>query len=236
MDYTKLWLDYKPVSKLEGKVFSIINSEKGPIISSILDELETAITVMTGVKPVTFGIDTDYRLRLAFDLDIAPEGYKVIKDGGTFSVRSGGHKGLAYGVFELLRLLRTSELDRDFTYEKSPAMPLRMADHWDNMDGSIERGYSGNSFFFENNRIVINQRTRDYARILASVGMNAVAINNVNVRGEAPFLISGKHRKELIALAEIFSAYGIKLFLSLNFASPVRVGGLETAAPATQPL
>lgn len=231
MDYTKLWLDYKPVSKLEGKVFSIINSEKGPIISSILDELETAITVMTGVKPVTFGIDTDYRLRLAFDLDIAPEGYKVIKDGGTFSVRSGGHKGLAYGVFELLRLLRTSELDRDFTYEKSPAMPLRMADHWDNMDGSIERGYSGNSFFFENNRIVINQRTRDYARILASVGMNAVAINNVNVRGEAPFLISGKHRKELIALAEIFSAYGIKLFLSLNFASPVRVGGLETADP-----
>ena len=211
MDYTKLWLDYKPVSKLEGKVFSIINSEKGPIISSIFDELETALTAITGVKPVTFGIDTDYRLRLAFDPDIAPEGYKVIKDGGTFSVRSGGHKGLAYGVFELLRLMRTSELDRDFTYEKSPAMPLRMADHWDNMDGSIERGYSGNSFFFENNRIVINQRTRDYARILASVGMNAVAINNVNVRGEAPFLISDKHREELIALAEIFSAYGIKL-------------------------
>ena len=63
MDYTKLWLDYKPVSKLEGKVFSIINSEKGPIISSILDELETALTAITGVKPVTFGIDTDYRLR-----------------------------------------------------------------------------------------------------------------------------------------------------------------------------
>ena len=98
MDYTKLWLDYKPVRKLEGKVFSIINSEKGPIISSILDELDTALTAITGVKPVTFGIDTDYRLRLAYDPDISPEGYKVIKDGGTFSVRSGGHKGLLYGT------------------------------------------------------------------------------------------------------------------------------------------
>ena len=181
MDYTKLWLDYKPVRKLEGKVFSIINSEKGPIISSILDELDTALTAITGVKPVTFGIDTDYRLRLAYDPDISPEGYKVIKDGGTFSVRSGGHKGLLYGTFELLRILRTSDFDRDFTYEKSPAMPLRMANHWDNMDGSIERGYSGNSFFFENNRIVINQRTRDYACLISSDGMNSVSYTHLTL-------------------------------------------------------
>lgn len=231
MNYTNLWLGYKPIEWLKNKSFSVKTLETGRIITSILAELDHAITTMTGIKPNSIGIDTDYILRLAIDPEVAKEGYKIIKDGIIFTVRAGGHRGLLYGTFQLLRILHTQPCTKDFTYEKAPAMPIRMFNHWDNMDGSIERGYSGKSFFFENNQIIINERTRDYARFVSSVGINAVAVNNVNVRGEAPNLLTKKHRSKLTCLADIFADYGIKLFLSVNFASPVKVGGLETADP-----
>lgn len=231
MNYTQLWLDYKPVKSLVGKSFSILCLEHGEIIDSILSELNMAIEAMTGSKPSTTGLDTDYVIRIALDEEAPKNGYIVIKDGCILSVRGRDCNALLYGGFELLRQLQIGDLSKDFKLEKAPAMPLRMANHWDNMDGSIERGYSGKSFFFENNRIVINQRTKDYARFLASVGINATVINNVNVRGEAPFLIDKKHRSDLIKLSKVFAAYGVKLYLSINFASPVRVGGLSTADP-----
>lgn len=234
MNYTKLWLDYKPVKSLIGKSFSILCLEQGEIINTILSEITTAVTAMTGLKPSDTGLDTDYIIRIAQDPEAPKNGYIVIKDGCIFTVRARDHSGLLYGSFELLKMLRTANLQKDFKIEKTPAMPLRMANHWDNMDGSIERGYSGRSFFFENNRIVINERTRDYARFLASVGINATAINNVNVRGEAPFLLAKKHRSDLIELSKLFAEYGVKLFISINFASPVRVGGLSTADPLAQ--
>ena len=93
------------------------------------------------------------------------------------------------------------------------------------MDGSIERGYAGSSFFFENDRIVINERTRDYARLAASVGINGVVVNNVNVKHAATWLITSRYLDDLCRLQQIFAAYGIKLFLSLNFAAPMEIGG-----------
>jgi len=106
-----------------------------------------------------------------------------------------------------------------------------MLDHWDNADGVIERGYSGNSFFFQNGAPVCNGRTRDYARLLASCGINGSCINNVNVRGSALELLTGRYDVELKKIASCFSEYGIGLWISVSFSAPMELGGLKTADP-----
>src|SRR5690606_35184459 len=100
-----------------------------------------------------------------------------------------------------------------------------------NIDGSIERGYSGRSFFFADRQVLVNERTRFYARMVASVGINAVVINNVNVDEAATYLITDRYFNELRQIAEIFGSYGITLYLSLNFAAPIALGDLDTADP-----
>ena len=90
-----------------------------------------------------------------------------------------------------------------------------MLNHWDNSDGSIERGYSGNSFFFNNGEIILDDRTRDYARLISSIGINAVVINNVNVKNEAVEFITEKYLPTLKELSDLFNSYVIKLFLSV---------------------
>lgn len=113
----------------------------------------------------------------------------------------------------------------------APSNPLRMLNHWDNLDGSIERGYSGNSFFFREDCITVDRRIRDYARLTASTGINAVVINNVNVVKAASWLISDRYYAPLRQIQEIFAAYGIDLYLSVNFAAPIELGGLTLSDP-----
>ncbi len=159
---------------------------------------------------------------------IAEEGSKII------TVTSSSPEGLLYGAFRLIFLLRTADEFKDLNCSETPASPLRMLNHWDNLDGSIERGYSGNSFFFENDKVIVDDRTEAYARLVASVGINAVVINNVNVRAAATKLISAVYRKEIKALVNIFKKYGIRLFLSLNFAAPMELGGLDGSDPCDE--
>ncbi|MDU5949412.1 MAG: alpha-glucuronidase, partial [Paenibacillus macerans] len=103
---------------------------------------------------------------------------------------------------------------------------------WDNIDGSIERGYAGDSIFYAGGKITSDLgRIRDYARLLASVGVNALAINNVNVHRLETMLITEAYLPEVAGLAGIFRGYGIKLFLSVNYAAPLEIGGLPTADP-----
>jgi alpha-glucuronidase len=107
-----------------------------------------------------------------------------------------------------------------------------MINHWDNIIGTSERGYAGESLFFKNNRIVYEkERIRDYARLLASTGINRISINNVNVRSMAKFLITEEYLPDLAALAAIFRPFGIRLILSIDFAASRSVGKLPTADP-----
>ena len=140
-------------------------------------------------------------------------------------------QGLLYGVFGFLRLLQTRRsLDR-LRLVEAPKNPLRMINHWDNLDGSVERGYAGKSLFFRNNELTDDlERVRDYARLLASVGINRIVINNVNVHTEETKLIDSR-LPMVEQLAAIFRPYGIRLFLSINYASPIELGGLPTADP-----
>ena len=115
--------------------------------------------------------------------------------------------------------------------EGAPAVPERILNHWDNLTGEVERGYSGKSLFFKDGAVSYDPaRIRDYARFLASVGINRVCLNNVNVTPQAARLITGL-LPDLAGLAGIFRPFDIKLIIAVDFSSPVLLGGLPTADP-----
>jgi alpha-glucuronidase len=112
---------------------------------------------------------------------------------------------------------------------------MRILNHWDNGDGSVERGYSGNSLFWRDGKIGYDlPRLRDYARLLASVGINQISVNNVNVRLQTAKLLTDEGLADLVKVAEVFRPFGIKLIISVHFDSPVWLGGLKTSDPADE--
>lgn len=159
------------------------------------------------------------------------EAYTIDTKGENIYIQSISSIGILYGVFHLIRLLK---LDYDLdtlSIKEVPKNPYRMLNHWDNMDGTIERGYAGSSFFFQENHILVDERIIDYARMISSIGINGVVINNVNVKGAATDLITDRYFRDLRKLSDIFLSYGITLYLSLNYAAPMELGGLDTADP-----
>lgn len=170
------------------------------------------------------------------DAPASPDGYRirtVYRDGGEYiriAVESPG--GALYAVFHFLRLLATGSGIEALDIAEAPACKLRMINHWDNMDGSVERGYAGRSIFFRNGEVLASSpRIRDYARLMASIGINGIAINNVNVHRLESSLITERLLPDVAAIAELFREYGIRLFLSVNYASPFELGELPTADP-----
>ncbi|MBR5419857.1 MAG: alpha-glucuronidase [Lachnospiraceae bacterium] len=162
------------------------------------------------------------------------EEYKISLTEEGLSIEAGGASAILYAAFDILRTVSCEKsVEETYAVVRSvrPSNPLRMLNHWDNMDGSIERGYSGESFFYEDNEIIINERTKEYARLIAAVGINAVVINNVNVKDAASYMITDRYFDKLAQLGEIFAGYGIGLYMSLNYASTIEIGGLDSADP-----
>jgi len=188
---------------------------------------------------LVIGLASDHHLISRFELPdlarISEEGYALIARPGEprcLLLLGGSARGLLYGVFALLRLVALEENLIDLEVISNPACQLRMIDQWDNMDGSIERGYAGRSIFYRDGKIVQDMsRVSDYARMLASVGINAICVNNVNVHETETGLIGEALLPEVERLAEVFRRYGIKVYLSINFAAPIQLGGLATADP-----
>ena len=137
--------------------------------------------------------------------------------------------GVLYGTFAFLRRLQTHQDISKINTMSSPKMELRMVNHWDNLDRSVERGYAGISLWdWETLPLVKNNRYVDFARASASIGINAIAINNVNAD---PKFITVEYLDKIAVIANIFRAYGIKIFLSVNYASPIALNNLKTADP-----
>ncbi len=142
-----------------------------------------------------------------------------------------------YAVFAFLRRLQAGQPAGWLTtgglrVAEATANKLRMVNHWDNIDGSIERGYAGRSIFFADGQVTRDlRRVTDYARLLASVGVNALSPNNVNVSRAAARLLTPEHLPRLARVAEVLRRYGIKLFLSISFDSPIALGTMRTADP-----
>ena len=139
--------------------------------------------------------------------------------------------GTLYGAFRLLMELAKGA-GTGFSLEDAPRSGIRMINHWDNLDGTIERGYAGPSLFYKDDKIDYDpQRIEDYARLLASIGINCLSINNVNVRKTAKLLITEQFLPDVAKLADIFRPFGIRLMLSINFGAPYSFGDLDTADP-----
>jgi alpha-glucuronidase len=160
------------------------------------------------------------------------EGFVIKVTESQIFIAGQDENGLLYGVFRFFALLELGEIKSGFETSDTPVSPLRMINHWDNFDGTIERGYSGGSLFYKNGRFDYDgKRIEDYARLLASTGINRVSINNVNVRANAKLLITKEYLKEAAKLAAIFRRFGIRLFLSINFGAPWSLGKLPSADP-----
>lgn len=230
--FSPLWLCYRPLDAAVSGSVAIRCAERIDREGAAVGELIRALSSMLPGAELTFGADSaGYIIELDTADFLGDEEYTVSADERGASIIGGSATGLLYGVFAYLRHIAKENGFTRISKRVRPAFALRMLDHWDNADGSIERGYSGQSFFFEDGEIIINERTEQYARLLASIGINAVAINNVNVRGEAVRFITPKHFPKLAELGRLFLRYGVRLYLSIDFSAPISVGGMKTADP-----
>ncbi|HXB32506.1 MAG TPA: alpha-glucuronidase family glycosyl hydrolase, partial [Puia sp.] len=138
-------------------------------------------------------------------------------------------KGVLYGVFSFLRLLQTHHSLRALDMTAIPAYRYRILDHWDNLNRFVERGYAGLSLWnWFKLPTYKDPRYRDYARADASVGINGTVLNNVNA---SPQILTADWLTKAAALADIFRPFGIRVYLSVNWSSPIEIGGLKTADP-----
>jgi len=138
-------------------------------------------------------------------------------------------RGVLYGVFSLLSRIARHEQVADIDELQQPGAPVRWIEQWDNLDGSIERGYAGRSLFFESGSVRADlTRAGEYARLLASVGINGCTINNVNAD---PRLVQQNFLPQLASIADVFRPWGVQLSISVDLASPKTIGGLDTFDP-----
>lgn len=234
-EWTQLWLNYSAKTENENKDFAKSIGIAGfdfshRVIQSAIKELQTGISKMLGITP-SVSLDTEGCIMIKKVSSIKDEGYRIVSGEQSLVLEAVDEKGVLYGVFHILRIIATENSLQNLKITCEPDNPLRMYNHWDNMDNSIERGYSGESFFFENGEIIISDRIRDYARLVASIGINGVVINNVNVKDDATWLITERYFSKVAELSEIFADYGIRLFLSLNYAAPLELSDLTSADP-----
>lgn len=207
-------------------------------VKSLLNK-ELSVKPGAGTAGAIF-LATRDRLKSNRDLPAISDSENLTGDG--FCLRSfelHGNKSIAvigasdravlYGVFALLRTIATQQSIEHLDLCESPSAPVRILNHWDNLDGTIERGYAGKSIFWENDHIVKDMsRVRDYARLMASIGINGCSINNVNADAR---VVTDEYLPELARIADAFRPWGVRLYVSLNFASPREVGGVKTFDP-----
>ncbi|MDL2301657.1 alpha-glucuronidase [Lachnospiraceae bacterium OttesenSCG-928-D06] len=242
-NWTKLWLTYTKRKSLDhsGYIKEVLFSgfsEESNIIKSAYTELKNGIRSMLDIEISKKNEQTFTKglkiCKSPIGESLCDGAYILKEENAVLYLYASSERGVLYGIFHMLRQIAMEQSFTAMNETCIPENPYRILNHWDNMDGSIERGYSGNSFFFEDNKIVINERTIDYARMAASVSINCVVINNVNVKDEATNLITPAHFGPLKEMMDIFSRYGIKLYLSLNYAAPMELSGLDTADPLSE--
>jgi len=158
-----------------------------------------------------------------------PDGYRLKTIDGKIVVTGSNDRGVLYGAFTLLRKVAVGEPLANLDERQEPRVPVRWVNHWDNLDGSIERGYGGRSIFWDNGASRADlARVNDYGRMLASLGINGASINNVNVN---PRILAPDFLPEIMRIADTLRPWGVRTVLSVDFGSQQKVGGLNTFDP-----
>ena len=217
-----MWLRYASGAKAE-----ITSKKQSPTLRIAVSELQN---FWQGGIPVTLEVRNNKELRA-----LGNEGYTIqtSKGGNQITIASSGEQGVLYGTYHLLRLQATGQLPesalQSLNISERPDYRIRILNHWDNLDGTIERGYAGHSLWkWDELPSVVSPRYEAYARANASIGINATVINNVNA---SPKILSNDYLQKVKVLADVFRPYGLKIYLSINFSSPAALGGLSTSDP-----
>ncbi|MBB6002670.1 alpha-glucuronidase family glycosyl hydrolase [Arcicella rosea] len=237
-DGYRLWLKYDLIKKQQERE-SYARLTKFIVVNSQLDIIKTAsIEFQSGLKgllgksvPVVTSSKSTGGIvfQLSLNKDLNEEGYSITSQNGNIVINANTEKGILYGTFELLRNIQTGKSLANISIVSNPKIQYRMLNHWDNPLGTIERGYAGSSLWKwyelpEN----IDPRYKDYARANASIGINATVVNNVNASAR---FMTKEYLLKVKALADVFRPYGIKVFLSINFAAPKILKGTKTSDP-----
>jgi len=241
-------LDPAAAQKYKSLPSSVILLGNSPVPNAARDELLRGMKGMLGttlrvadqrgLRENSIILGTVSQLHVAFpDLgpsrELGEDGYwlasRKIRGFDCLIITGPTGRSILYGTFALLsKIARNETLDRLDDVQR-PAVPLRWVNQWDNLNGTIERGYAGPSIFFDNGAVRADlTRVRDYARLLASIGINGCAINNVNAD---PRILSDDFLPQLARVADAFRPWGVKLALSVDVSSPQRIGGLDTYDP-----
>jgi alpha-glucuronidase len=256
-DGYRLWLRYAPPADAAVAIYrktlrQVVVEGSSPTAGIVRSELASALTSMLGAAVPADGQalrdgalvvgtpDTSPAIRgLGWTSDLAkagPEGFVIrqarVANRSAIAVASASEIGALYGTFHLLRLLQTGRPLNDLNVFERPRVQLRLLNHWDNLNGSVERGYAGQSLWqWGELPGTVSPRYADYARANASIGINGAVVNNVNADVR---ILSPEYLQKVAALAEVFRPYGVRMYLSANVAAPLRLGGLSTADPLDQ--
>ncbi|KAK5114120.1 hypothetical protein LTR62_002690 [Meristemomyces frigidus] len=232
------WLRYAPLSGAQHFHNSLpshivaLNSTLGSPVYTAGQELQNGIQSIYGkqcdvhqghwdaASSLVVGTIDQYKKAygsLSINPDLTGDGYWLSTEGSTVQILGQNERGALYGAFQYLSMIAQGNFTR-VAYASNPDAPIRWTNEWDNLDGSIERGFAGNSIFFANGVVVSNlTRVSEYARILASIGINGVVVNNVNANAS---LLRPGNIQGLGRIADAMRPYGVQIGVSLFFSSP----------------
>jgi alpha-glucuronidase len=242
-----LWLRYVPIK--DEKLLSDYRKQlKGahffgnsPTIQAATEELNRGLTGLLALKrPLSINdnlsIGTAENMPFVNDLGlknklqtIGNEGFMIFSNKDGIIITANTDVGVLYGVFHFLRLIQTQQSLKNLNIIESPKTNIRMLNHWDNLNRTVERGYAGFSLW-DWHRLpdYVDTRYTDYARANASIGINSVVLTNVNANA---LILTPQYLEKVKVLANIFRTYGIKVYLTARFSAPIELDKLKTADP-----
>ncbi|MGE5943181.1 MAG: alpha-glucuronidase [Flavobacteriales bacterium] len=209
-----IWLQNK-----KAKSVNVKTSKQSPTLDIAKNEL---INGWQGTEGTTI------TLTIKKDKSLHTDGFKITPN----SIQANTDLGILYGAYELLRKQQTETTISEESI--NPSYDRRILNHWDNPNGSIERGYAGKSFFWHYGKDSLTVTESDmklwkeYARINASIGINGAVLNNVNA---SPMILTQGYLEKVKAIADVLRPYGVKTYISIKFSSPSLIGGLKTSDP-----
>lgn len=252
-DY-KLWLQYNKIDNATLKtqylstIQEIVSFGKSETAKIAFTELQLGLDEMLGKKfenksTITGNhtIITGSKESLTSEIQKEIGNFDQINDEGfiikSISIKNKNHLvitaktdiGVLYGVYNFLRLIQTNKSIQNLNIADAPKTNIRILNHWDNLDRTVERGYAGFSLWnWQKLPDFIDQRYIDYARANASIGINGTVLTNVNANA---LILTPQYLEKVEALANVFRPYGIKVYLTARFSAPIEIGGLKTADP-----
>lgn len=252
-----LWLRYRPIedaarrAEYAAALRSVVVEGRSATDAAVADALVRGLTGLTAAKrsvpratklsgdgavvagtpagsPLVASLGWAARLK-----ELGPEGFVIrratVKGRRATVIAAEGPIGALYGAFHLLRLLDQGRPLDTIDVEQKPRLKLRLLNHWDNLDGSVERGYAGQSLWsWSALPGRVDPRVAEYARANASIGINGAVLNNVNANPQA---LTPEGLAKAAAIADVLRPYGLRVYLSASFAAPKTIGGLGTADP-----